>query len=109
MLLQLLCEPALQAALDDLLLEDLCESQPGPVENDAVDKSGKPILFGYTCDMLRIRRFDTALELHGQEGLIFCFDFQEEILRRVCGSRVAFQSIDFSAFERSVSPYLANN
>ena len=108
-LLQLLCEPALQAALDDLLLEDLCESQPGPVENDAVDKSGKPILFGYTCDMPRIRRFDTALELHGQEGLIFCFDFQEEILRRVCGSRVAFQSIDFSAVERSVSPYLANN
>ena len=102
-ILQLLCHPALKAALDDILSQDLNASRPGwLIENDAVDDHGAPVLFAFTCDMPRIRRFDTALELHGRRGTLICFDFQEKALRRICGQRVTIQSIDFGMFERSV-------
>lgn len=102
-ILEILCDPDLKRSLDDILSEDLTASRPGwPVENDAMDEHGAPVLFGYTCDMPRIRHFDTALELHGQVGTIICFDFQEEMLSRLCGPRVTLQCIDFEAFERSV-------
>lgn len=102
-ILQLLCNSALKAVLDEILSENLFESRPGWfVENDAFDKAGAPVLFAYTCDMPRIKRFDTALALHGLTGTLICFDFQEDSLRHICGDHVAFQSIDFEAFERSV-------
>lgn len=59
-------------------------------------------LADYTCDFPRIRRFDTALELHGMTGTLICFDYQEESLREICGQCVMLQSIDFQQFERSV-------
>lgn len=103
MILQLLCHPQLKAALDGILMQDLNAGRPGwLIENDAVDEHGAPVLFGFTCDMPRIRRFDTALELHGRQGTLICFDFQEKALRRICGQRVTIQSIDFGMFERSV-------
>lgn len=102
-ILQLLCDTGLKESLDNILSENLSASRPDwPVENDAMDDRECPVLFGYTCDMPRIRRFDTALELHGQTGTIFCFDFQAETIHRLCGSRVTLQSIDFEAYERSV-------
>lgn len=102
-LLRLLCDPERKAALDDILSEDLAEGRSNwLIEHDAIDENGCPVLFGYTCDMPRIRRFDDALGLHGQTGTVYCFDFQEPALRRVCGPRVALQSIDFEAFEGSV-------
>ena len=102
-LLRLLCDPELKAALDEVLSEDLSEVRTNlPIEHDAIDEDGCPVLFGYTCDMPRIRRFDDALGLHGQTGTLFCFDFQEQALRSVCGPRVTLQCIDFDAFEGSV-------
>ena len=102
-LLRLLCDPERKAALDVILSEDLAEGRSNwLIEHDAIDGNGCPVLFGYTCDMPRIRRFDDALGLHGQTGTVYCFDFQEPALRRVCGPRVALQSIDFEAFEGSV-------
>lgn len=99
-LLRLLCDPERKAALDVILSEDLAEGRSNwLIEHDAIDGNGCPVLFGYTCDMPRIRRFDDALGLHGQTGTVYCFDFQEPALRRVCGPRVALQSIDFEAFE----------
>lgn len=101
--LQLLCDPELKAALDEILSEDLSEGRPNwLMEHDAMDEAGGPVLFGYTCDMPRIRRFDEGLGLHKLTGTVFCFDFQEEALRRVCGPRVTLQGIDFEAFEGSV-------
>lgn len=101
--LRLLCEPELKAALDEILSEDLSEGRPNwSVENDALDGNGDPVLFAYLCDMPRIKRFDTALELHRRTGTLICFDYQLEVLRRVCGPRVRFQSINFEALERSV-------
>ena len=103
-ILQLLCDTGLRESPDDILSENLSASRPDwPVENDAMDDQGCPVLFGYTCDMPRIRRFDTALKLHGQTGTIFCFDFQAQTIHRLCGSQVTLQSIDFEAYERSVS------
>ena len=102
-ILQLLCDHKQRNVLDSILCENLSPKRPGwPIEHDAIDASGTPVLFAYTCDMPRIRRFDTALELQGRVGMLICFDFQEDVLRRICGSRVTFLSIDFDKFERSV-------
>lgn len=102
-ILQFLYDSELKAVLDQILSENLYARRPGwLVENDAIEESGAPVLFAYTCDMPRIRRFDTALELHGLTGVLICFDFQEETLRRICSDQVTLQSIDFEIFERSV-------
>ena len=102
-LLRLLCDPERKAELDGILSQDLSEGRPNwLIEHDAIDETGCPVLFGYTCDMPRIRRFDDALGLHGLTGTVYCFDFQKTVLRRVCGPRVTLQCIDFDAFEGSV-------
>lgn len=100
--LQLLCDDEQRTVLDDILSQDLTPRRPSwVVENDAMDGE-EPVLYAYTCDMPRIQKFDTALELHEKVGTLFCFDFQEEAMRQVCGSKVKIQSIDFDAYERSV-------
>ena len=40
------------------------------LENDAVDKDGNPVLLSYFCDLPRIKRFDTALQLQKKKLLI---------------------------------------
>lgn len=108
--LRLLCDLELRAALDQILSENLHACRSGwLVENDAIDANGVPVLFAYACDMPRIRRFDTALELHGLTGILICFDFQEEVLHRICGRRVTIQSIDFEQFERMVLHFQENS
>jgi len=74
------------------------------IENDAIDQGGNPVLFGYTCDMPRIARFNTALELQDKDGTLICFDYQREVLERYCGNRVQFQTISFEKFERRFFP-----
>ena len=102
-ILRLLCDAQQRRTLDTILAEGLHEGIPNwRVENDAIDSEGNPVLFAYTCDFPRIRRFDTALELHGMTGTLICFDYQEEALREICGQCVILQSIDFQQFERSV-------
>ena len=95
LILQLFCDAEQQAVLDAILSQDLspCRSD-WVVENDAMD-GNSPVLFAYTCDMPHIKRFDTALELHGKTGTLFCFDFQEDALQQVCGQRVKIESLDF--------------
>lgn len=109
LVLRLLCDAEQRTILDDILSQDLASRRPGwVVENDAMD-GDSPVLFAYTCDMPRIKMFDTALELHGKMGTLFCFDFQEEALKQVCGSCVDIQCIDFDAYERSVFLSPENN
>jgi len=94
-ILQLLCAPGEQAVLDSILQKGFKPPRPGwIIENDAID-GDSPVLFAYTCDMPRIKRFDTALELHGKTGTLFCFDFQEDALQQVCGQRVKIESLDY--------------
>ncbi|MEH2939453.1 hypothetical protein [Lawsonibacter sp. JLR.KK007] len=109
LILRLLCDAEQRTVLDDILSQDLAPCRPDwIVENDAMD-GDSPVLFAYTCDMPRIKRFDTALELHGKTGTLFCFDFQEKAMRQICGSGVDIQCIDFDVYERSVFLSPENN
>lgn len=109
LILRLLCDAEQRTILDNILSQDLAPHRPDwIVENDAMD-SESPVLFAYTCDMPRIKRFDTALELHGKTGTLFCFDFQEKAMRQICGSGVDIQCIDFDVYERSVFLSPENN
>ena len=53
----------------------------------------------------------TSFEMCDDNGILLgvnkynsCFDFQADVLRRYCGSRVRFQTIDFFKFERRFFP-----
>lgn len=73
----------------------------GNLECDAADRNGEPVLLSFFCDLPRIKRFDTALQLQNKYGTLICFDFQREALERYCSNRVKFQTIDFEKWERS--------
>ncbi len=91
--------------MEAVLRTDLFDKDEGlPIENDAIDGNGNPVLFGYTCDLPRIKRFDTALRLQNKTGTLICFDFQADALRRCCGKQMQFQAIDFNKWERRFFP-----
>ncbi len=95
--LRLLCDPAEKARLDDILAEGLSEPRPDwLMPNDAMDDDF-PVLFAYTCDMPRIKCFVNGVKMHELKGLLYCFDFQEEALSKVCGPNIEIQCIDFEA------------
>lgn len=96
LLLQLLFDPDRRTKLDHILEENLSPRRPGwSMEHDAISGHDTPVLFGYLCDMPRIRRFVTALSFQKRSGILVCFDFQEEALRQVCGRRAKIESLDF--------------
>ena len=100
--MQLLCDPEERAKLDDVLSCGLSGPRPDwSVENDAME-GDSPVLFGFSCDIPRIKRFSTALELQERTGTLYCFDFQEAALRQICGPNVSIQCIDFETYERGV-------
>ena len=104
-LLRLLCDNEKKEDLHRILSLDLTERRSNwRIENDAIDKNGDPVLFAYSCDMPRIARYNTALELQGRDGILICFDYQLNVLERYCGSRVRFQTIGFDKFERRFFP-----
>jgi len=95
--LRLLRDPAEEAQLDGILAEGLSEPRPDwLMPNDAID-GDCPVLFAYTCDMPRIKRFVNGVMVHGLKGCLYCFDFQEEALSKICGPKVDIQCIDFEA------------
>ena len=104
-ILALLCDPVKTAELDRILSQGLYAGNPGrAMEQDAAEPDGTPVLFGYFCDLPRIVRFNTALELMERPGTLICFDFQADVLRRYCGGRVRLQTIDFTKFEGRLFP-----
>lgn len=101
MLIRLLCNPELCEELDELLVSDLYSANPGyRVENDAMTEDDEPVLLAYKCDLKRIKKFYTGLNLHDKHGIIYCFDYQAEVLRRFCGDRVEFKTLDVKKAER---------
>ena len=101
-ILCLLCDPRLRKVLDGVLMQG---STPVPrgsstIDCDAIDGDRAPVLLGYTCDMPRIQRFIHGLMTHEREGVLYCFDFQEEAVRQACGSQAAIQCIDLEAVVR---------
>ncbi len=105
LLLHLLCDPEKSDALNQMLMGGLYPPDPSMIiENDAIDNHGNPVLFAHFCDMPRITRFSTALNLRDKEGILLCFDFQKDVLQRFCGDRVKIQTIDLNKFERRFFP-----
>lgn len=104
-ILRLLNSPGEKAKLDDLLGHGLSDPRPDQaVENDAMD-GDTPVMFGYTCDVPRIRGFSNLLDLQNRTGILYCFDFQEGALRQICGQSVKIQCLDFA----TVKALLDNN
>ena len=101
-ILQLLCYPNKRAALNKILGKGCGPARPyGAVENDAMD-GDEPVLFGYTCDLPRIYRFNSSLKNDCGKGTLYCFDFQEDVMRRICYPGVTIKRIKFDVYERSV-------
>ena len=104
-ILALLCDPLKTAELNRILSQGLIAGNTGKaIEQDAAEQDGTPVLFGYSCDLPRITRFSTSLDLMERPGTLICFDFQADVLRRYCGSWVRFQTIDFTKFEGRLFP-----
>jgi hypothetical protein len=104
-LLRLICDTEKRNELDSILAVGLNPHNPGSVvENDATDENGEPVLFAYDCDMYRIKRFNSALSIHGRFGTLICFDYQEDVLRRYCSENVRIETIDFDKFEKKFFP-----
>ena len=98
-ILYLLLHPDEKAVLDGILSQGLDPARPNwAVVNDAMD-GDSPVLFGYTCDMPRIRRFNIGLRANRLRGILYCFKFQEEALRLICGPNVDIQYMDFPEVE----------
>ena len=69
--------------------------------NDGFDENGLPVLLAYTCDIPRIHRFFTGLQMYDEEGVMFCFDFQEKILKEICGDCVYIRYISSEEYKNS--------
>lgn len=96
-----LCQPDMQERLNEILSENLLPPSPAmPIEHDALEQDGSPVLFSYLCDLPRLHRFRCALTLRNQTGSILCFDYQAEALREAFGAQVNITSIDSAAYER---------
>lgn len=101
-ILKLLSEPDKKAVLDGILLKGLSEARENWIlVNDAMDGE-TPVLFGYTCDMPRIRRLCGGLRAHGLRGMLYCFDYQAEVMGRICGKNVEIQPMDFEKVEELI-------
>ena len=101
-ILSVLCNPVLDARLKSILMSDLKAKDNGlTIEHDAFEQDGTPVLFVFYCDLPRIKRFNTALTLVKKNGIVICFDFQKEVLKRYCCEHISFKTISFDKWERS--------
>lgn len=102
-LLRILTYPKLMVNLNQLLLSDLHNKRNElPIEHDAVDDSGTPVILAYDFDMQRINRFNTGLNVYGQKGNLICFDFQFPILQKYLSADIQFSSIDLAKFRKGL-------
>lgn len=100
-LLQLLTAPKQMLQLNQLLLSDMLPGKEDfPIEHDAFDKNGKPVLLAYDFDMQRITRFNAGLQTYGKSGVLICFDFQLPCLKEFLTADICFSSIDLHKFLR---------
>ena len=99
--LKLLVSPKLTDQLNQLLLSDLNPRRDDlPIEHDAIDSAGNPVVLAYDFDIHRINRFNTGLNVYGRSGTLICFDFQVPCLEKYLTANVRFSSIDLAKFKR---------
>ena len=99
--LQLLCARRKRDVLNDWFLNGMAPRRHYLFSNDGFNENGLPVLLAYTCDIPRIHRFCSGLQMYDKEGVMFCFDFQEEILKEICGDRVYIRYISFEEYLNS--------
>jgi len=98
--LKLLCDAKRTQMLHAILSENLFEARTGwAIEHDAIAAGDIPVLFACNFDMPRIARFATALQFQERQGIIICFDFQADVLRRYCGEYTTIQTISLEKFK----------
>ena len=101
LLLRFLCDPDLCNQLDELLASDLCAADYHYlVENDAMIEDGIPVLFAYTCNLYRVKKFNRGLLKHEINGIIYCFEYQAEVLRECCSDLVEFQTLSYEKVKK---------
>lgn len=101
MLLRFLCDTELRNELDELLSSDLCSRNDWfEIINDAMTEDGIPVLFAYTCDLYRIKKFNSGLVKHEKQGIMYCFDYQAEVLRKCCSEFVEFETLGYEKVKK---------
>lgn len=99
-ILSMLCNPATEDKFKRILLSDLIDGEESSlIENDAFEQDGTPVLFGFYCDLPRIKRFNTAILLQKKRGVIICFDYQKNALEKYCCEGITFKTVDFEKWE----------
>lgn len=100
-ILQMMCSTEKSELMLELLGNSYYDQDPTyPIENDAIDEDGNPVLFGCTLDLVRIKRFINAID-GNRKGTIVCFDFQKDILQSVCDEQqIELKIVSFEKWER---------
>lgn len=99
-ILQMMCSIEKSELMVDLLGASYYDQDTTyPIENDAIDEDGNPVLYGCTCDLVRIKRFIKAID-GDRKGTIVCFDFQKDILQSVCSKQIELKIVSFEKWER---------
>lgn len=93
MVLRLLCEARIQKQLSTRLLHGMERPAYPRYVCDAIH-SGKVVLLAFTFDFVRLKHFKNGLELFNEQGLVFCFDFQAEVLKSYFGSLAEIRTLD---------------
>ena len=100
-LTRILSNEKMRKSLNASLLHNLGPSDKNRLfEHDAF-LEGKPVLLNYFCDLPKLARFNSALSLQEIQGIIICFDFQEEFMSGYCSSNISFQTIKMNKFKGS--------
>lgn len=100
-LLRLLLDPAAQETLRTALRNTMQpKAQPGNFAFDALDAQGRPVLFAWDFDLVRIQSFALGLGSRGLSGAAIAFDFQANALRRIFGNRVDVRALSFEKTRR---------
>jgi len=60
--------------------------------NDGVDSSGNPVYFCYNLELWRLKRVRGKIEREGN-GIIYCFDYQETVLKEYMGGEAVVKGI----------------
>lgn len=103
-LIRLLCCPPAREALAKRL-RGSCEAPRNPrFDCDAV-QDGKAVLFAWEFDLEKLRRYKNGLELFGEKGTVYCFDYQADCLSAYLGELARTRPLDAGKTYRELKNY----
>lgn len=90
-------------SIGKLLLSGFARSSNRRIDCDAVDTENRPVLLALDFDMPRLKRFRDALQLFGETGSIYCFDFQVPTMRAYMGALAKIHSVSLQKTKEVIS------